>query len=186
MPARLKDPKRRKRQNRASTRAILPPEDVGREVPPLPPRLGAVEWPLRVPPGQYLDRYPNGPNAELARRVLDQRSDWHPLVVRVWESMWRSPQRVRYLEADKTEMYALLALWQDFAESESASERIRLSAEIRLQGQRFGRSPLDRMRLEWQVAETEEKQEKRQRKREKGTKRPDPAKDPREQIKAMS
>lgn len=37
-------------------------EDAGGESP--------AEWPLKMPPVEYLERYPNGPKAELARSVL--------------------------------------------------------------------------------------------------------------------
>lgn len=29
------------------------------------------EWPLKTSPQDYLDRYPNGPKADLAKRLLD-------------------------------------------------------------------------------------------------------------------
>lgn len=183
MPQHLKPLSQRKRRNKASTRATLPAEGGrGQAIPELPPRLGAVEWPLAMPPGQYLDRFPNGPNAKLARSVLDERRSWHPSVVRWWQRIWRSPMAAEYLEADEEDLYMLAELRQDFAEARSGAERSRLATEIRLQGLRFGLSPIDRRRLEWEVAKADEAKEKRSRKREK---RPDPKKDPRSQIRAM-
>ncbi len=32
-------------------------------------------WELKIPPDKYLERYPNGPNAELARQVLQQEGE---------------------------------------------------------------------------------------------------------------
>jgi hypothetical protein len=64
-----------------------------------------------------------------------------------------------------------------------------LAAEIRLSGQRFGISPLDRRRLEWTIAQTEEAQDRGRRRRgqtEEPTKPPPlAANDPRAVLRAL-
>jgi len=42
--------------------------------PPNPPIAPEPEWPLRMPPEQYVERYPSGRHAALARRVLAERT----------------------------------------------------------------------------------------------------------------
>jgi hypothetical protein len=49
--------------------------------------------------------------------------------------------------------------------AESGRERAALSAEIRLQRQCFGLSPIDRRRLQWEIERTEEAQEKGRKRR---------------------
>ena len=65
------------------------------------------------------------------------------------------------LRVDIHELYMLAELKQQFALHHTSV----LAAEIRLQRQCFGLTPLDRRRLEWSVEQVEEAKEKRQRKK---------------------
>jgi hypothetical protein len=46
-------------------------EVVEEEAPAEPEEVEEEEWTLATPPDLYLERYPEGPRAELAQRILD-------------------------------------------------------------------------------------------------------------------
>jgi len=71
---------------------------------------------------------------------------WHPLVVERWASIWSSPMASQFLGADVHGLYVLADLWDLYWRGDKS-----LTAEIRLQEQRFGLSSLDRRRLQWEV-----------------------------------
>ncbi len=73
-----------------------------------------------------------------------------------------------YLEADQEDLYLLAELRQDFAQARTAAERNKLATEIRLQGHRFGLSPIDRRRLQWEVEEVEDAKEETRERRKSG------------------
>jgi len=56
-------------------------------------------------------------------------------------------------------------LQNDFWTAATAKERKEASAEIRLQEQRFGLSPIDRRRLQWEIEKTQEAVEKGEKRR---------------------
>ena len=92
----------------------------------------------------------------------DDGMPWHPMVIEWWESVWRSPMASEYLDADmKGGLYLLADLHQARWHAESRSGLIEASREIRLQEVRFGLSPVDRRRLQWEVARGEEAERKR-------------------------
>jgi hypothetical protein len=78
---------------------------------------------------------------------------WHPFVLEWWADVWASPMANEYMTADKHGLFLLAELHDQFWKT---GER-ELAGEIRLQEQRFGLSPMDRRRLQWQVATTEER-----------------------------
>ncbi len=82
--------------------------------------------------------------------------EWHPLTVAAWDRAWASPMASRWLETDADALGRLALLWDDFYRKPGAG----VMAEIRLQEQRFGLSPLDRSRLQWEVARGEEAERK--------------------------
>ncbi len=84
---------------------------------------------------------------------------WHPLTVDAWERAWESPMSTQWLDADVDGLGRLAVLWDLFYKEPDT----KTMAEIRLQEQRFGLSPLDRTRLQWEVAKTEEAERKRPR-----------------------
>ena len=85
--------------------------------------------------------------------------EWHPLTLRAWKRAWASPMSTQWLETDADALGRLALLWDQFYNRPSAG----VMAEIRLQEQRFGLSPLDRSRLQWEVSRCEEAERKRQR-----------------------
>ena len=84
---------------------------------------------------------------------------WHPLTLRAWEHAWASPMASQWIETDVDALGRLALLWDEFYKNPDG----RVMAEIRLQEQRFGLSPLDRSRLQWEVKRGQE------------TERPEPA-----------
>lgn len=76
---------------------------------------------------------------------------WHDMTKRWWRDVWRSPMAGEYLQADHHGLYRLAELVDAFWHRPSAG----LAAEIRLQQQSFGLTPLDRRRLEWTVEQAE-------------------------------
>lgn len=120
----------RQRQNKTSTRAILPTEAASAEgeVPPLP--------------------------------ELGGRAKWHTMVARWWDAVWKSPMASEYLSADKEALFVLARLHQDFWTAKGRKDRQQAAAEIRQQGVRFGLSPIDRRRLQWEVEKGEQAAER--------------------------
>lgn len=82
--------------------------------------------------------------------------EWHPLTVAAWEHAWQSPMSSQWLETDVDALGRLALLWDALYNG-----AINVLAEMRLQEQRFGLSPLDRSRLQWEVARGEEADRKR-------------------------
>lgn len=82
--------------------------------------------------------------------------DWHPMVLDWWRSLWASPMAPEYDDADRHGLFELALLRNDFWLAETAKERKDAAAEIRLQDQRFGLSPIDRRRLQWEIERTED------------------------------
>jgi len=64
-----------------------------------------------------------------------------------WRAVWRSPMADEYLDADVHALYRLAVLVDMFWAKPSKE----LAAEIRLQQQCFGLTPIDRRRLQWEV-----------------------------------
>ena len=84
-------------------------------------------------------------------RWVDER------VVEWWDSVWRSPMASEFLDVDRRGgLYLIADLYQARWTADSASAIANISKEIRLQEARFGLSPIDRRRLQWEVARGEE------------------------------
>lgn len=83
--------------------------------------------------------------------------EWHPLTVKAWEHAWSSPMAGQWLETDADAIGRLALLWDEFYKRPDADGL----KEIRLQSALFGLSPLDRSRLQWEVARGEEAERKR-------------------------
>lgn len=113
--------------------------------------------------------------------------EWHPDAVRMWDGLWASPMAPEYDSSDVHGMFVLMLLYDAFYKATSATLRAKLAAEIRLTGQRFGTSPLDRRRLEWQIEQTEDAQERgsRRRARETPSAPPSGVKDPRSALRSI-
>jgi hypothetical protein len=132
--SRLKSPDERARRNKASTRATLPASGSGKEAPALPTRyVGCVEFGC-------------GPHCRKGKHALT----WHPLTVAFWKVTWASPMATQYEDADVPGLYRLAVLIDQFWTNPAPT----LGAEIRLEQQPYGLTPLDRKRLEWQIEQT--------------------------------
>lgn len=93
---------------------------------------------------------PDLPKREKATEI------WHPLVVAWWRSVWTSPMASEYLPSDVNGgLFQLAELHQVFWAAATSKERLAAAAEIRLQEVRFGLSPIDRRRLQWEVEKGE-------------------------------
>lgn len=77
---------------------------------------------------------------------------WHPLTVKAWVHAWASPMASQWIETDADALGRLALLWDEFYKAPDQ----KVLSEIRLQEQRFGLSPLDRSRLQWEVSRAEE------------------------------
>jgi hypothetical protein len=113
---------------------------------------------------------------------LDDAS-WHPMTVAWWRDVWSSPMASEYVTADAHGLFRLAMLVNDFWSRPSKE----LAAEIRLQEQRYGLSPLDRRRLEWTVEQVDEARDRgRQRREQRGAKQPKAGSDPRSVLSVVS
>ena len=123
--------------------------------------------------------------AEAAKQEIpplpDRKGGWHERVVVWWESIWRSPMAAEYLDADKQGLILLASLQQSFWTARSNKDRFKFAAEIRQQEVRFGLTPIDRRRLQWEVEKGEVAAERTETRRQR--KRPDSKKDPRSVLK---
>jgi hypothetical protein len=84
---------------------------------------------------------------------------WHPLTLTAWKHAWSSPMAGEWLETDADAIGRLALLWDEFYKAPDADGL----KEIRLQSALFGLSPLDRSRLQWEVARGEEAESKHRR-----------------------
>lgn len=91
-----------------------------------------------------------------------------------------------YDDSDRHGLYRLAVLVDDFWTADNATARMRLSAEIRMQGQLYGITPLDRRRLQWEIDRGEAAEEKTRKRKASAAKssRPD-SDDPRSALRAV-
>lgn len=92
--------------------------------------------------------------------------EWHPRVQEWWRTVWRSPMAVEFLKSDEVGgLYLLADLYQArWTCRGDPKALVEVAKEIRLQEVRFGLSPMDRRRLQWEVGKPggeEPKQKKR-------------------------
>lgn len=111
--------------------------------------------------------------------------EWHPMVLQWWRDLWASPMAPEYDDSDRHGLFELALLRNDFWNADTARERKDAAAEIRLQDQRFGLSPIDRRRLQWEIERTDEAQAKGERRRTAQTKSPQSKGDPRAVLRAV-
>lgn len=82
---------------------------------------------------------------------------WHPMVLAWWKAIWQSPMASEFLESDKQGgLYLLAELHQQRWTTNDASELVNIAKEIRQQEVRFGLSPIDRRRLQWEIEKGEQ------------------------------
>jgi hypothetical protein len=83
---------------------------------------------------------------------------WHPLTLEWWARVWGSPMANQYLPSDVDGLGRVAVLVDKFNLTGSSA----VAAEIRLQEMRFGLSPLDRSRLQWELAKADEAEKRRE------------------------
>jgi hypothetical protein len=77
---------------------------------------------------------------------------WHPLTESWWDDIWSSPMAPEFDHSDTHGLFVLAMLVDAFWVEPSTG----LAAEIRLQRQCFGLTPIDRRRLQWEIDRGEE------------------------------
>lgn len=82
---------------------------------------------------------------------------FHRLTRAWWKRVWESPMANEYLETDIDGLARLAILIDNYYQFQRKEDL----AEIRLQEARFGLSPVDRSRLQWEVLKGEEAERKR-------------------------
>ena len=97
----------------------------------------------------------------------------HPMTIAWWADVWASPMSPEFDRSDVHGLIMLAVLIDQFWRVPSKD----LAAEIRLQRQAFGLSPLDRRRLQWEIERGSEAAERT--KARKSSARPRAARDPR-------
>ena len=80
------------------------------------------------------------------------RGKWHELTLQWWRRVWQSPMAAEFLPSDVDGLGRVAILVNAFYRKPNS----KLLAEIRLQESRFGLSPLDRSRLQWEIARAED------------------------------
>jgi hypothetical protein len=103
---------------------------------------------------------------------LPKGVEWHPMTRAWWRDIWTSPMAPEFLKADIHGLFQLALLTNDFWEADTPSKRSAIAAEMRQQGQRYGLSPIDRRRLQWEVEKVEDAQARGQQRR--GSQAPQP------------
>lgn len=101
--------------------------------------------------------------AEISPRLkapaLPAIREWQTMTTKWWRDVWASPMASEYLRADEHALFRLAVLIDQFWVEPSRS----LAAEIRIQQQAFGLTPLDRRRLEWSIEQVEQAKDRRSR-----------------------
>lgn len=112
----------------------------------------------------------------------DDAAEWHPQVREWWDAVWQSPMAPEYLDADmKGGLYLLADLYQVRWTADSPKILLEAAKEIRQQEVRFGLTPIDRRRLQWEVTRGEQAEQRRPSKRPPSG----PVADPRSALKAI-
>lgn len=106
---------------------------------------------------------------------------WHPETQKFWTEVWASPMAAEFIEADVPGLTLLAQLVDKFNYGDMG-----LAAEIRLQRQCFGLTPLDRRRLQWEVEKVTDAQERSARRRSaQQAATPTGIRDPRRMLRAV-
>jgi hypothetical protein len=81
---------------------------------------------------------------------------WHPKVREWWSSVWKSPMASEFVGPDiRGGLYLLAELYQRRWSDADTKTLVALASEIRQQEIRFGLSPIDRRRLQWEIEKGE-------------------------------
>src|SRR5688572_21266126 len=85
-----------------------------------------------------------------APELPERETPWHPQTISWWIDTWASPMAPEFHKSDTHGLFLLALLIDDFWTAPSTA----LAAEIRLQRQCFGLTPMDRRRLQWEIERT--------------------------------
>ncbi len=97
------------------------------------------------------------PPAEVPELPARGRRKWHPMTLAWWNDVWLSPMAPEFLQADVHGLYILADLIDAYWKRPTTT----LATEIRQQRQCFGLTPIDRRRLQWEVAKVESAEARR-------------------------
>jgi hypothetical protein len=98
-----------------------------------------------------------------------------------WTAIWKSPMASEFLDSDKKGgLYLLAELHQQRWNADDPSDLVNIAKEIRQQEVRFGLSPIDRRRLQWEVEKGEQATERTSKRKQY---KEASSKDPREALK---
>lgn len=92
---------------------------------------------------------------------LPTGTKWHRQTRAWWRDVWASPMAPEYDESDIHGLYLLAVLVDAFWQAPTQV----LAAEIRLQRQCYGLTPIDRRRLQWEIDRGDSAAENTQRRR---------------------
>lgn len=101
----------------------------------------------------------------------DADVDWHPLTRSWWADIWASPMSPEYDHSDIHGLFVLAMLVNAFWTEPSQA----LAAEIRLQRQCFGLTPIDRRRLQWEIDRGDQAERETQKRRNESAPKAAPA-----------
>lgn len=118
---------------------------------------GAIEKPLpsaKPPRGRPRKQWP-ACEVCLGTGILP----WHALTLAWWRDVWTAEVAGNFLRVDRHGLFRLAILVDRYWRESDAGLGVReLGAEIRLQQQAYGITPLDRTRLQWEVEHPKEQE----------------------------
>lgn len=128
-------------------------------------------------------------DVEVEKPPLPDVRFWHDMTQAWWDDVWASPMAQEYDESDKHGLMVMAMVVDDFWTAETPRQRQEASQEIRLQGVRFGTSPVDRRRLQWEIEKAEDAKARTTKRRraaeESSSPAPRPPGDPRAVLRAL-
>ena len=115
---------------------------------------------------------------------LPKGVDWHVMTRAWWKDIWASPMAPEFDKSDNHGLFQLAVITNDFWNAETPGQRTALAAEMRQQAIRYGLSPIDRRRLQWEIEKSEDAMARGSQRKPPAAK-PAPANDPRNVLRAV-
>lgn len=103
------------------------------------------------------DGHGQAPRTKIPSLQNPDKRKFHRLTRAWWKHVWESPMASEYLDTDIDGLARLAILIDNYYKVQRKEDL----AEIRLQEARFGLSPVDRSRMQWEVLKGEEAEKKR-------------------------
>lgn len=122
----------------------------------------------------------DGPKVE-APPLPPRDGGWSTMTATFWRDVWASEIAPELIQVDRHGLFVLAELVEQFWEDPDP----KLAAEIRLQRQNYGLSPMDRRRLQWEVDRVTEAREKRKKRDERADKVKRKRTDPRKVLRMV-